>query len=237
MRSGTSLVARIAAQFLAGSANALEERADDVGELLPSIGEQLARRVSADFRDLSEWPRSKSYPWREFGWPSDKSRARPRGSLRLSRLHTLVLHTTDTGGLHPKRFLGIPAHGGIDKAGGIVLMHHPTRYLYHAHAANRYSNGLEISGRGTITSEQIVSARIYLRWWRERILELRRGAGIDEGEPLYIIPHRHSHSSRRFDPGQAVWQAVGEWALDEGLFRLGRVYGSGIRIPRDGAPW
>lgn len=202
--------------------------------------------VARDFRDLSQWNREKDYDWRRFGWPGNKSRARSRGRIAWAKLDTLVLHTTDTGSLHPDRFLGIPAHAGITGDGSIVLCHALNTYLYHAHAANRFSNGLEISGRQTITPEQVEAGRSYIRYW---IAEVRRRKALARGqplgpahaigpEPLYIIPHRHSHWSRRMDPGPDVWEALGQWAIEMlPNVRLGKVVGSGVRVPPRGTSW
>ena len=205
--------------------------------------ERFRERVSADFRDLDTWPRDKEYNWREFGWPGDKSRAKPKGRIPWERLDTLVLHTTDTGKLGPKRFLGIPAQGGIDGYGGIVLMHDLNRLLYHAHSANRFSNGLEVCGRGTITPEQVEAGRLYIRWWCQTVRFNKAVAAgppalAPEDIPLHIIPHRHSHWSRRMDPGPDVWEALGQWAIEMlPNVTLGRVVGSGQRIPERGQPW
>lgn len=204
--------------------------ADDIDE---DWEPRFEARVSADYRDLDKWPRDKVYPWREYGWPGDKSRAMPSGRLPWERLDTLVLHTTDTGGLGPQRFLGVPAHAGIDRDGGIVLCHDLDRRLPHAHAANRYSTGLEVSGKRTITAEQVEAGRLYIRWWHHRVRQQKKATA----RTLYIAPHRHSHWSRRKDPDREVWEALGEWAIDAGLCELGRVVGSGVRVPERGRPW
>jgi len=211
-------------------------------------------KAGADYRDLDLWPRDKfyprkDYPWKVYGYTKDgkKLRAMPTGTIPWWQLDTLMIHTTDTGALGPLRGLSIPAHGLISDPGTIGLLHKLNRRLPHGHSANKFSNGLEVSGRRTINAAQVEAGRLYIRWWCQTVRQNKALAHVEAGRsigeamdnmyPLYIIPHRHSHKSRRKDPDREVWEALGEWAIDEGLCKLGRVVGSGQRIPERGQPW
>lgn len=184
-----------------------------------------------DYRDLSQWPRRKNYP-KDFGYPRDKSRADPpRGGIRRTwtNITSFMLHTTAVAGMTAKRGVGIPCHLYLPREDAIVLCHELELLVYHGHAGNAFSVGLEISGVSDWDSPtQVERARALLRYFQG---VRRQQLGPDA--PCYVIAHRMSHSSRVNDPGKRIWQDLGEWAIHELGFELGPVVGSGKPID----PW
>lgn len=212
--------------------------ADRVGERSPYREEgeapELARtplerleadvEIGADFRDYGDWKRDEKYPGKEFGWPTNKKRGRSRGSRPWEKMTAILLHTTGCGGMHRKRFLGVPAHMGVCTEATAVLMHPLNAYLYHAHTANKFSMGIEIAGESDITDAQIITARAVVRYCYEERQRMHEG-------PMVIMGHRMSHSSRSNDPGAKIWKEVGVWAMDTLQIKMGPVVGSGKTIP------
>lgn len=180
--------------------------------------------VSRDFRDVKKWDRTKTYDWRKYGWPGDKSRGQSRGKLPWDKITTIVLHTADANGMHPDRWLGVPSHCAVADDSTAVLQHRLDAYLWAAHALNRFSMSLEIAGKGAITDAQIPVARALVRF----MYETRQSH--HEGQ-MYIAPHRFGHRSRVRDCDSAIWNAVGVWAMDELGLELGPVVGSGKPLP------
>ena len=183
--------------------------------------------VSRDFRDLTKWDRLDEYPWRQYGWPSSKARAQSRGRVEWENLTTIVVHTAGATNLHPDRWLGVPSHCAVADDATAVLQHFLNTYLWAAHAANRYSASLEVAGNGGITDEQVPVARALVRYMYETRQEHVEG-------PMYIAPHRFSHSSRGKDCDWDIWDAVCVWAMDELGLKLGPVVGSGKPLPFPG---
>lgn len=188
--------------------------------------------VSRDFRAAgkgAKWDRVREYPARPHGYPLNKKRGQSRGVRRWESIDTIMLHTAAVK-LGPDRWLGVPCHGAIASDASVVLCHHADAYLWHGHAANRYSIGIEISGARTIEPPQVEPARALVRYYVELLREHHEAEGVG-GKPIKIIPHRHSHSSRGVDCDAAIWRAVGEWAIDTLDLELGPVVGSGRPIP------
>lgn len=178
-----------------------------------------------DYRDLKQWPRRKTYP-KEFGYPRDKSRAQPpRGGIRRawSTITAFMLHTTAVAGMTKQRGVGIPAHLYLPRENAIVLCHELELLIFHGHAGNRFSVGLEISGvSGWDSPSQVERARALLRYF-----QAVRRAALGPDASCYVMAHRQSHASRVNDPGKQIWQDAGEWAIRELGFELGPVVGSG----------
>lgn len=209
-----------------------ENAPDDPSERAPAVPApvtplerlEASVTVSRDFRDLQKWDRTKKYDWRKYGWPADKSRGQSRGTRPWEQITTIVLHTAGVEGMGPDRWLGVPSHAAVADDATAVLQHRMPAYLWAAHAANRYSVSLEISGNRTITPEQIPVARALVRYFYE---ERQRHV---EGQ-MYIAPHMFSHRSRVNDCDVQIWREVGEWAMDELSLELGPVVGSGSGMP------
>lgn len=189
--------------------------------------------ISRDFREAgkgAKWDRAKVYPWRQYGWPPDKSRALSRGTrLDYSSITTIVVHTTGTDGMHPDRGLGLPAHVMLADDGTVVLCHQLLAYLWAAHHANAYSVSLEVAGNRTITPAQVVTGRAVMRYL---VADLRRGTPDDPERTIEVIPHRSSSKTRPVDPDHEIWDALGAWSIDtlDGV-ELGPVVGDGRPLP------
>jgi hypothetical protein len=178
-----------------------------------------------DYRDLKQWPRKKTYT-KDYGYPLDKSRAEPpKGGIRRawSTIDSFMLHTTAVSGMTAKRGVGIPCHLYLPKEDAVVLCHELELLIYHGHAGNKFSVGLEIAGASAWDSpSQIERAKALLRYF-----QAQRRLMVGNDAKCYVMAHRQSHESRVNDPGKQIWQDVGEWAIDELGFELGRVVGSG----------
>ena len=203
-------------------------------------------RAGSLVADMRTMPRKKHYDPRErfvqngvdfgkFGWFRDNDprrnmpiRSTPRGTIPWPRLTGILLHITAVD-MHAARFLGVPAQLGvareIDGNAAAVLMHAINTKCWHAHAANRFTLGIEVSSAdGTITDAQIETLRALIRYaYTER---QRNHAGR-----MVIMAHRQSHKSRGRDPGAIVWQQGAVWAMREFGLELGPVVGSGRSIP------
>ena len=180
-----------------------------------------------DFRDLDKWPRKKTYT-KDFGYPLDKSRAHPpkRPRRNWSDVTAIMLHTTGVAGMTPKRGLGLPAHLFVPRGEAIVLCHDLDRYLFHGHAANKLSVGLEIAGASNWDRpSQVERVRALLRYFRDVRRELLGDDAVCE-----VMAHRQSHESRVNDPGAEIWRDAGEWAIEELGFELGPTLGTGNTI-------
>ncbi len=181
-----------------------------------------------DFRDLQQWPRRKTYT-KDYGYPRNKSRADPpkRGIRRdWQGITTLMLHTTGVSGMTAKRGVGIPCHMFLPKAKAVVLCHELELLLYHGHAANKFSVGLEIAGASAWdTDDQVDRAKALLRYF-----QAVRRAYVGENAKCFVMAHRQSHASRGKDPGKPIWRDVGEWAIEELGFEIGPVVGTGRSI-------
>lgn len=197
--------------------------------------EQLRNAVAAcgcrvvDFRG---WGRTKLYG-KEYGSFRDKGdadgdgntkeygrfpplRGAAVGRIKIEKLSTLVIHTADVVMPH-RRFLGTPCTIGISDDDCVVLCHSVLARIAHAHTANPFSGGLEISGKdGAATEIQIKLARLAVRYWFDEVSRLRASAE-EQGRRmvasrLCVAPHRLYHDTRREDPGPRIWSHVGEWA-------------------------
>jgi hypothetical protein len=181
-----------------------------------------------DYRDLKQWPRKKTYT-KDYGYPLDKSRADPpKGGVRRDwkNITTFMLHTTAVSGMTAKRGVGIPCHMYLPKEDAVVLCHELELLLYHGHAGNNFSVGLEISGVSAWdTPSQIERAKALLRYFQGQ-----RRLAVGQDAKCYVMAHRMSHESRVKDPGKQIWQDVGEWAIEELGFELGPVVGSGRNV-------
>ncbi len=217
-----------------------------VGELVSGPSETLRRKATdlgVHVLDLRGFSRMAHYGPREschqhghdfgnWGWFSGNKpgenrpkRGRARGVLAWSKRTALMLHTTAVPMSAP-RFLGVPAHAGIAKDGTIVLMHPSDAYVWHGHAANRFSIGVEISGRSDIQAHQVEPARILLEY-------LVADRQQHHEATMAVMAHRQSHRSRRNDPGIHVWGELGEWGMRELGLKMGPTVGSGKDIPQE----
>lgn len=159
-----------------------------------------------------------------------------------------------------RRALNVACHAMAFQGGFYVLANELTSYVYHGHALNARSLGLEIDGRypgilddpDTVPDEAdkstwggdpmvlapqtIAAAREALR----TLVEQGRRAGM----PIrYVWAHRQSSPMRRSDPGEEIWRHV---VLDYAVPELGLETqpgetwteddGEGLPVPRDWDP-
>ena len=207
---------------------------------------RVANGLGVRVLDLRSMSRTEHYPPRDhciqdghdfgkWGWFRDDDkkknlpvRAKPRGVIPWEKLTGILLHTTDVDMTGP-RFLGTPVQTGIDRDGNIILCHPVNAKLWHAHKANSFTCGIEVSGKkGAITEKQIEPLRALIRY----IHDERQDHHQDHHKgDMVMMAHRQSHKSRTNDPGRAIWQAGAEWAREEFGMRIGPVVGSGKPIP------
>lgn len=185
--------------------------------------------------------------------PRTKERGKAKGIRKWSNIDTICLHQTAVVFSSPMRMINVPAHSGVLQDGKIVLLHDPTHYLWHGHAINKNSIGIEVSCRaaGIIdnpytfwrskkekqqgkTFQELVSepTKIQLEATKELCryyIELAKNNG---SEIKYIIPHRSSHKSRISDPGESIWKNVALPIMKEYELKLHPVVGSGNPVPQ-----
>ncbi len=202
----------------------------------PASVVSVRRSALADF--MAKMPGAQDFgPWGWFGGKKTydeakghernaPKRGRTRGRLKWSRVTNLVLHTMAVHATAP-RCVGMPVHHAVAKDGTIVLLQSIRGRMWHAHHANGFSSGLEISGKSSIADHQIGPVRALIRY---DIASKRRNLGLlGLSQRQTISPHAFSHSSRGQDCGRVPWLECGVWAMGELGLELGPVVGSGKR--------
>jgi len=187
--------------------------------------------------DLRGYSRMQHYPPERWGYFRDDepkknvpSRGRAHGTLPWQKRTAIMLHITAVR-MGPRRFLGTPCHCAVADDATIVLCHPSNAYVYHGHAANRFSVGVEISSvAGQITMKQTKAARLVVRYIAEDLRE-HRGAEAN----VAIMAHRQSHKLKPNDPGAVVWQQVAVPMAEAIDLVPGPVVGSGKPIPPEWA--
>ena len=195
------------------------DKQDDIG-FMPagSPFERMERRAAVHgicIHDLRQMPR--------------KGRGEARGTRDIRTVDTLMFHQMAATINDPERCLGIPSHGAVLRGGDIVLLHPVRSYLWHGHAANRFSIGIEIAARAAgidgdpntfwrskreremgltyddlgaeATPVQIEAANIMADYYTEEVARQR-------GQIDYVMDHRNSHKSRVSDPGSRIHKHV-----------------------------
>lgn len=148
-------------------------------------------------------------------------RGRAHGRIAWPKRTTIMLHTTAVIRMAAPRFLGTPAHAAIAYDGTIVLMQPSDAFMWHGHAGNRFSIGVEIAGKSSIEQHQIEPARALLRY-------LHDDRQTHHEAQMAIMQHGMAHKSRHpQDCGRAVWEAVAVPAIAELDLKIGPVVGSG----------
>ncbi len=223
-------------------------------------------------RDLWDWLRDQDEPdgghehgWRTMGLPTTDLRAQPkrgrskaRGTRPWSQVGGICLHQTAVGPGHMGRrsIRGVPAHAvvGVD---AVYLLWDPTVVLWHGHAANRWTIGIEIDCRAAriegddrtvwLSRRDKAARRTASDVLREATnAQLDAAASLcryydglrdshDSGGPTAVIAHRQSHRSRVGDPGSRIWQGVKARLADEPdiEFPEDETWGSGKPIPEE----
>lgn len=209
------------------------ERVPEVPEPLTPLErlEAEAAELGVEVHDFRGWPRDKEYDWREWGWPPNKKRGRSRGKRSWDQVTAICLHTYGVSGVSWKRYLGVPAHGGVDTDGHIVLCHDQTEYLWHGNAANRFSTGIEIAGvSGFDNPRQVKSARALMRYYSAEQRRNRTEA-CPAGDRVAVMGHSMAEKGKPLCPGLEIWEALGQWSIQEGLCVMGPVVGTGSPLP------
>lgn len=197
--------------------------------------------MTAPVQDLRHIKRLPKYP-----------RGAAQGRRPLSQIVGITWHQTANGHLdadHPK-LLNIPAHIIMHRDGTWTWLHAFDALVYHGHALNNGTVGVEVDARAAGTEGV---ARTFWRSTTERLLlktyaELAREATDAQ---LLAIPelmrlicaesptiranwaHRQGHSSRTSDPGSRIWKAVKRAEVGLGLKDVQDLaIGSGTPIPQ-----
>lgn len=130
-----------------------------------------------------------------------------------------------TGCAMPRSAMGwrrLNAHIGITKEGLVILANDPIDWIWHAQGLSRTTIGVEIEGNfpglkgnmrtlwkggggpDTLTPAQLTAADVAAEW----IANWFRSNGNRDCE--YIHAHRQSAKSRIADPGEEIWEEIGE---------------------------
>lgn len=173
------------------------------------------------------------------------------GRRSWDRITGICLHQTACLlGQRPQRWQTIGAHLGVMRSGDVVWAHDFDKLVVHGNGWNTQTVGIEIDGlyagvqgdnstvwddpstsaheRGmTPTAEAMEATRQAIRWICSEVA--RNG-----GEVKALVAHRQASSSRRNDPGSAIWQSVAlplhdELGLSDG--GVGFTLGNGLPIP------
>ncbi len=194
--------------------------------------------------DLRGQPRS----WKQ-------RRGRPLGTRPITDVKAILVH--QAAAVIPAddpRLLSVPAHDWVDLEGLVALLNYATDYMAHAHAANRFTVGLECGCRdsGLIDEEKsfwlskkeqrrgltmadlirpptpaLIDSAIHVAEWRiDRVGEL--GGEISE-----VWTHRQGHSSRVGDPGERLYRLVVQHLVAKHGFRpvILATVGTGKAVP------
>ena len=86
--------------------------------------------------------------YRDHPRPKGLKRGRSKGIRAWSDITGICLHQTASpvGHDHP-RLLGVPAHSHVSQEGVITLLQPATAYMWHGHALNRFTIGIEVEAR------------------------------------------------------------------------------------------
>lgn len=170
--------------------------------------------------------------------PRTKDRGKSHGTRDWKKITGITLHQTACQfGTNPMRLLNVPVHGATLVDGSIVLMHDPPDYMWHAGALNKTDIGIEVScsapgvmgeaktfwlprkykhlkGEERLakssppTAAQLEATKELVKYYVDLVAE-------NGGKIKYIHAHRQSSKSRIGDPGEQIWKAVGNWAVEE----------------------
>lgn len=187
---------------------------------------------------------------------SDGTREWPVRNRKWSAVTGICLHQTACMlGERPERWDTVGAHFGVTRSGKIIWLHDINRRVIHGNGWNDGTVGIEFDGlylgvegnpktiwddpsteiheQGMVfTPEAAAAGRQLVRFIHSRAAE--NGAAIKD-----LVAHRQSSTTRRNDPGSAIWKGVAlpmqaELALSDGgkNFKLK----GGYPIPEDWNP-
>lgn len=186
-----------------------------------------------------------------------RSRGELKGLRKTRAVRGIVLHQTANAHLDADHRLiaGVPAHALVDMTGRLALLHHPQDVMWHAHALNRDTVGLELAcrvpgrmhdGRTFWRSKREKAARVPWNELQKRPtdVQLERArewclwmADQCPKWPLQLWTHRQGHSSRTSDPGEEIVRKVILPLVDGWPSRFTwdpkATRGSGTAVPRE----
>ena len=168
-----------------------------------------------------------------------KSRGKSKGRRKWEKVDAITWHQTAVHFENPDTCLNFPVHAAIMPDGKIVLLHDPTTKLWHGHALNGRSLGIEIvcmaagieGNDNTRAVSQKKNPKTGKKWTRKDYLEYNptvecTDAQIEsalalaryyaelieenEGSLAYQHTHRQGHSSRVGDPGSRIFKNIVE---------------------------
>lgn len=183
-----------------------------------SVKKRDIRAEDLDFGPWGYFRTKKAGKWVFTETPPKRGRA--HGTRPWEKMTSTVVHTAAVT-MHAARFIGVPAQHGIAADATIVLAQPINAYMWHANAANKFSDGIEISGKGTITANQTLAVQILLRYIDAKKAEM----GVTK---RLIAPHAFSQKKKPNDCGGKIWQVTGQWAQDVLGMSLGPVVGNGF---------
>ena len=187
---------------------------------------------------------------------------RPKGSRgevkrkrTVDKIVGITLHQTATADFPPshKGLPKLPAHALVHRDGSISLLHHPTNVVFHGHALNGGTIGIEVAARaaGTegdmktlwVSKKEKAAGKKPVQLVREAtdaqlaaLEELVRHyideIGTQGGSIRGLWAHRQGHSSRTSDPGSRIYTVAERVRLALGLEDVRDLkLGSGKTIP------
>lgn len=177
------------------------------------------------------------------------------GRRQWTEITGICLHQTACVlGSRPLRWASLGAHLGVTRQGEVMWIFGLETKVVHGNGWNSRTVGIELEGMyagvqgdprtfrrppsdphrqpQTPTAELVEAARATIRWVCAEVT--RHG-----GQVTKLVAHRQSSSTRRADPGSALWQELAlpmqrELALDDG--GKGFCIGTGAPIPESWNP-
>jgi N-acetyl-anhydromuramyl-L-alanine amidase AmpD len=147
------------------------------------------------------------------------------GSRPWNRITGICLHQTACNlGENPPRWDTVGAHLGITRQGKVVWLHDFDRIIWHGNGWNAQTVGIEMDGlyagvqgdATTVWDDPETPFREQAQTPTPELIHATQGACrwiFDEvakhgGKVTALVAHRQSSTSRRNDPGSALWQGV-----------------------------
>ncbi len=215
-------IARSIRAFLFGDNEAAAQACVTEAIAAPSRSALDTLREAVTVQDIRETPRSDKH-----------KRGRRRGLRSWDTITGICLHQTASPlGSQHRLLPAVPAHAHVGQDGIVTLLQPATAYMYHAHALNRFTIGIEVEARAAGT-EGLMSTfwrsskekaagtspesltreatAIQLRSLDALIcyyIDLHRRNASPPVSLLGLYAHRQGHASRTSDPGSKIARHV-----------------------------